>query len=121
MIDSSSSPRFGQETPSLGDSGSSNSSELGKLTECMKSLKEKQLKMEQLDQSTRKTSTSTGMDDEDVSKEERKTLKIDLRSQQNKVSNNSEMFIFLTFYLSIQSILFNIELKVDENILDLLP
>lgn len=85
LIDSSASPRFNQETPSLGDSGSSNSSELGKLTECMKTLREKQLKMEQLDQSKQSTSTSTGMDDGTVSKEERKTLKIDLRSHQNKV------------------------------------
>ena len=51
----------------------------------MKTLREKQLKMEQLDQSKQSTSTSTGMDDGTVSKEERKTLKIDLRSHQNKV------------------------------------
>ena len=89
LIDSSPSPRFGQETPSLGDSGSSNSSELGKLTECMKSLKEKQLKLERLDHCTQSTSTSTGTDDAAVSKEERKTLKIDLRSQQNMVCCNS--------------------------------
>ena len=85
LIDSSSSLRFGQETPSLGDSGSSNSSELGKLTECMKSLKEKQLKMELHGEHLQNSKDSADKDRSKVTIEGRETLKIDLRSQQNKV------------------------------------
>lgn len=103
LIDSSPSlGLLGQDTPSLADSGSSNSSELGKLTECMKTLKEKQLKLEHLDNENQTQRVDNGtqvVNSIDANKknksvsqqttstlgEERETLKIDLRTKKKKV------------------------------------